>query len=1340
MCRSLFMEKIGKMRIRLTTVLAGLALCLTLAACKNFLNAGKVKEEIEQQIYINNHECPVATVEEPVFTDSGVAKNKAIILSFTMAVDPESFYNSYSIEDSAGNSLIANFMEPQWSNENKMVTIAANEQNLIDMRGKKTMDIYFKLSKGCMTSDKLPIKNAINHKYRINDELDETPPTLSVDSYAERPALYLQNTTIKESYKLIEGNLTAETEHDIIWNNHLNTKVNFYIEGNDFGGGDVNGHIICRRIKDVNGNDVSARETAKSFIVNGFNQIEGSDNKGAEYLLDLSGNEYNDGLYEIKVFVQDTTGTDSEECQLYYVIRDTTFEYEISSRMFTVSSQYRDDLTPGFNNPPNWIDPNDHNKGRYDYKWEAAKLDNRWYWGPDTAEAFAEYYNDYLRKTPTKDKINADNKVIAFQWIANDFFYKSKLTNTEYINHDIDYTYYLAWGKKLGELSEPVKITGRWDSEVNGTIYDLPQAFIDFYDTNRNIDIILCATIADVAGNTNTLINLCPKDIEFYSYKVEDSTKYPGKKQVKLYFNESAKIDYSTYFPIPDKKIEIRYRIYYGTHGESNLTRNTLMPLEKDLWSNESDNSLIDNLEPNTYYDIYIQPLYNYDSKTNGIWSGNFNGHLTEVSVNTALTGDGNLPEPKIEKVEKESQGINTGLFKITATLTQTSYDAIKTYETNTGKKVKFIPGFNSIKEFDRDRNLVDGKWTFYESCEINDDRTISFSVKNPLRAPFAKGEAWAMPKDPWPGNNKPTKEKWQNPTWDGPIVGGDIRGDYTYFQGVEACKNPSGLGYPDVESYIKIGVNDGAGNYKESGTFSVWFSEDDDNIPPKMSPDVARHDGRLAYDGHSFLFENLIQENEGHLSEFFNYYYMPYNPSMGDNLPEASAEIESLPGGITAFESSTYFDDNRGADCNLNMNIPVYGLEDGQYMFFAKVSDTYGNYTYVTLGKVNIATFKNKLKVELIRTPESENAELDPDKNQRHFKSTLKLEGDERNFERNMINLEEFADYKDDYTGEEVEKWGIFYGGINALQECMLINGDTLYNYNPEQNTLTGFGDKDVFFLDDWDDKHDVAFSGADPDGHPRVLPRSLYSGHWFRLTLQSFNENYIIPGSRDDGVDKIYGRPYHYIHIDDRNEWTLWTRDVLGYVENETKYDVCTQETVSNTVYFYTPGEWWEEWTDDTGSHKKFRTDDFSNFKASFFPSSAVISSNYSYLINVIAAGRDLGPDADEWERRGKVIATHIYDPNWGKPNKEDFKIKDSSGKEPGTDGYENTYDEARYQYELSRYNSRRPEITPFSKTVADQDMANSKEKGFIYYVVVVHFANGSSAVSDTFTMYGF
>ena len=44
------------------------------------------------------------------------------------------------------------------------------------------------------------------------------------------------------------------------------------------------------------------------------------------------------------------------------------------------------------------------------------------------------------------------------------------------------------------------------------------------------------------------------------------------------------------------------------------------------------------------------------------------------------------------------------------------------------------------------------------------------------------------------------------------------------------------------------------------------------------------------------------------------------------------------------------------------------------------------------------------------------------------------------------------------------------------------------------------------------------------------------------------------------------------------------------------------------------------------------------------------------------------------------------------------------------------------------------------PFDISIARDDMAASNEKGLVYYAVVVHFANGDSAVSDTFTMYGF
>ena len=44
-------------------------------SCENFMDSS-VKDEIVNDIYIANNECPVAKVEEPLMTDKGVEKNK----------------------------------------------------------------------------------------------------------------------------------------------------------------------------------------------------------------------------------------------------------------------------------------------------------------------------------------------------------------------------------------------------------------------------------------------------------------------------------------------------------------------------------------------------------------------------------------------------------------------------------------------------------------------------------------------------------------------------------------------------------------------------------------------------------------------------------------------------------------------------------------------------------------------------------------------------------------------------------------------------------------------------------------------------------------------------------------------------------------------------------------------------------------------------------------------------------------------------------------------------------------------------------------------------------------
>ena len=105
------------------TLLGGFLLCAVLltTGCENFLSGSKVKDELEKAVLIANSECPVATVEEPAFSDTGVARNKTIVISFTMPMDPATINGNYAIKDSEGNSLLDNFLPPVWSNDNKVV-------------------------------------------------------------------------------------------------------------------------------------------------------------------------------------------------------------------------------------------------------------------------------------------------------------------------------------------------------------------------------------------------------------------------------------------------------------------------------------------------------------------------------------------------------------------------------------------------------------------------------------------------------------------------------------------------------------------------------------------------------------------------------------------------------------------------------------------------------------------------------------------------------------------------------------------------------------------------------------------------------------------------------------------------------------------------------------------------------------------------------------------------------------------------------------------------------------------------------------------------------------------
>ena len=93
-------------RLSVKSVLVGVfsLFSLLFISCENFMDSS-VKDEIVNDIYIANNECPVAKVEEPLMTDKGVEKNKAIVISFSIPVDPKTFDSNFKIVDSAGYDL-----------------------------------------------------------------------------------------------------------------------------------------------------------------------------------------------------------------------------------------------------------------------------------------------------------------------------------------------------------------------------------------------------------------------------------------------------------------------------------------------------------------------------------------------------------------------------------------------------------------------------------------------------------------------------------------------------------------------------------------------------------------------------------------------------------------------------------------------------------------------------------------------------------------------------------------------------------------------------------------------------------------------------------------------------------------------------------------------------------------------------------------------------------------------------------------------------------------------------------------------------------------------------------
>ncbi|MBO4532286.1 MAG: hypothetical protein J5726_01115 [Treponema sp.] len=1158
--------------------------CVLVSSCSNFMDGSDLKNELDRKVKIAKSVCPEAKVEEPVFQDAGVAKNKKIIISFTKSMNTQTFWENLSITDSLGNNLKPNFLTPVWSNENKVVEIPANELNLIDLRGKKYLDIYVTLTKACEDMDALPIQKAIEHKYRINDETDNIPPELAF-ARGELPPAYVSKSEDELTTELYCGDYTYYTESDICKTNHIKDKVNFYVEGSDYGGGDVWAHFLIQRVYDVSGKALA--EEAHS-VTEKLEQINYDGNYFDTVCLKMDDPQfYMDGMYKITVSVCDASNIDSENTKVYYILRDTSLANSAGAQIWFMTPAFRQDEDP---------DDQDNN------------------------------FDPFNKTIATKEKIEYYRNRLLFGSIIDDVYYISPFgtIKKKYQQDHNDFTYLFSWGTDLNKLSTPVMVKGITDTDtthydVYGLIglvgsetavfYYLPESFKEYCSSNEDSDIYLQVTVVDAVGNQSNILTLIPKLVEFYNYEKIDADDDNGTMTIRLNYSNKcleSSTDISGLVPIPDKNTEIKYRIFYAPIPEGTpeseyskllLQRNLMHALPENFTTNELANfndkaELVLTKVNGAYpkYLVYIQQDLGLHSQINNIWAGESFGPLYEVIVDVNELSEGILTAPNVESLAAaKSTGDGSGLIQINGTIT--NYDQNTTY-------VPYVS--------------TDGgtNWICYDTITSDD---FSFSIMNPLKAPFAS----------WKDN-----AGWKDDYFTAySSLGEDPKYSTTVKIKIVAVKDNK----TSASDVIEITVN----------------NKDHDNLPPVQVPAIVSHDSLLSFDGRSFIYggvDGLVKEDEGHLDKTFTYYYTPYNDAWGNNLSVLSEEeILALPNGTGTYATEVWVDTDENqnptqAKYKIKPVVPVNGLSDGKYMFFARVSDTKGNSSVITLGKANINTFKNKLEVVYNPTDNS-------------FYSSLAYNINEV-FDRNMISIQKFSLHENDWVDQ--------YGTYNELLECSqkienskavrYLNTKTLSQSRPKKydwNNGTG----------DW-----VELTDEDLE---------LEKSQFYRITMQSFNQN-LFDEATMTGVRLQYRTPYNAnMEYDGMVNYF--------YLPKETEYDMYTEETVSNTVYYYVPGQ----------------DEKLTDIKNSFFKNTAAVSSNHKVLVNVISSLTDLGSNIDEWERRGKIVMSEVYEPGSAQEN--------------------------------------------FSDRTAINAMAASDEIGLRYYVVVVHFANNTAAISNVYTMEG-
>ena len=1018
---------------------------LLFSACSNIMdddNSGNLSGK-----NLNNAAClyPRANVDSIQYSEAGIAKNQTIILSFTKPMDTASVWSSISITDSMGNNLKNNFLKPVWSNDDTTIEIPADKRNQIDLRGKPYMDIYLTLPRTCTDRDGNLLQNAIEHKYRIreNNSQDEIPPVLE-DVQGRGP----------DGQTLFQGEYKIENEGQICLLNHIQTKLSFYVEGNDYGREAVMARIAIKRVYDVNGNAVDEEE---HLVTGSLGRINNAGNFFDEVSVDLQDSEYLDGMYKITVNTHDYSFDDSSYNRVFYVIRDTAIPVSSNAYVYTDMPDFTED-------------------GLYTDAATIEKFSNRF-----------EFAN-----------------------ITDDIYFASKKTGIVYSQKNQSLDYYLSWGSS-SQQGKPLLLTKN----------EFPEEYLEYRREHLEEDIYLTITVQDMVGNKAAFNSIVPGQIKFFNYELADGSNSQSKALKLNYSNKTGDITKNTF--VEEKNVRVSYRIYYGKLEKGldetriKLKRAATLDTTGINGTEASDLSTFE-IDASSDYIVYIQSQYSLAGKLGAFKLGNTWGPLYKI---------------KVEADDQEYESLTAPVFTVSKEPARSAgaYD-ISVKIMNPQKGYSYYPCWSTDSV----------NWQIFEE--------LSFTVENPLAAPL-------------------NDEQWAQSFFD--------NGNASYFS-----EHPE----YSTKAYVKVLAVEGQKSvYSDDADgipYTLVFTEEDDNLPPVQTAVISAHNSRLNSSGHYFSFGDeaagLVSESDLHTLPEFKYYYTRYNESWGDRLSVLTEEeIKELPSAASTLQSRLWI--NKKADgqfdslaYSLTPVIPVNGLKDGNYMFFAQVYDKYGNSGLITLGKANIGTFKNKLTAEYVNGLGLLRLSMERDKSQ------PKLDRYFMNVESPVFN----ETSNSNVHGQESEWKGLFTSELqknNILNKEYLLDGAAFYRFN-----IQGYNEADLQSETLYDKNTDEMVSNSLYYYVPFISDKGVSELDGFKCTFfkntASFQSNKpalvnIISSLTDLGQNidewERRGKPVKTLYFDGKTANTFSDRDLINIMndskENGLRYYVAVYHFANNT-----------------------------------------------------------------------------------------------------------------------------------------------------------------------------